>query len=357
MDTPKQLKLLSISLPIGSHETQQILAGHHSPDGVGLWIILSSDSSRKLVYCTASSSDSCFVLPYNFLYLGSSSKGQLFFLPDDTGSATPVLYVISYQSKSGIIVVKKDLYLDHEQWARLLVICQSHEPLSTDSTLHDSPLLHDNVLNELTYPSLFVPYHSLRDVLLIKAALHQGAHEFTSNPAILNAIQTIRANYPNLTVMDAVEVVSDVVAVVANDSSIRTLSCGVESRLFMLNGSPTPCLVLGRPIFSIDNRLSVSPESSNLIYPSLGLVLASPSRISASLPKETAPSLNVYSVNYTTSSLYFSEDYGSAFSLGGSVVHHNSDLVPVLIHHLDYSQTLILSSRLDRSEVYFLDYS
>jgi hypothetical protein len=163
--------------------------------------------------------------------------------------------------------------------------------------------------------------------------------------------------YPNLTVMDAVEIVSDVVAVVANDSSIRTLSCGVESRLFIFNGSPTPTLVLGRPIFAVDNSLSISPESSNLIYPSLGFVLASPSRISTSLPKETAPSVSVYSINYTTSSLFISEDSGSTFSLGGSIVHHNSDLVPTLVHHLDDSQTLILSSRLDRSEVYFLDYA
>ncbi len=356
MDTLKQLNLLSVSLPIGSHETCQILAGHHSPNGVGLWIILSSDSSRKLVYCTPSHSDSYFVLPYNFLYLGSSSNGQLFFLADGTESAAPILYVISYQPNSGIAVTKTDLHLDHDQWARLFEICQSHKPGSTDSTLHDSPLLHDNVLNESTYPSLFVPYHSLRDVLLVKAVLQQGAFELTSKPALLTAIKTVRAMYPNLTVVDAVEIGSDVVAVVANDSSIRTLSCGVESRLFICNGSPTPSLVLGRPIFSIDNRLSISPESSNLIYPSLGLVLASPSSISTTPPKEAASSFNVYSINYTTSTLYFSADFGSTFTLSGSMVHHNSDLVTTLIHHLDDSQTLIFSSRLDRSEVYFIDF-
>lgn len=357
LDTPKEMKLLPVSLPIGSGHTIQILSGHHDSDSVGLWIILASDSSRKLVYCTPSSSESYFVLPYDFVYLGSSSDGKLYFMIEGDGTSHSFLYALNYHSDSGIIATKIDADFEKDNWADLLAICQADDHNSTDPTLHDSPLLHDNALSALSFPSVCVPYHSLRDVIRIRDLLSSRDYEFTANPTTLTAIKATQAVYPNLTVVDALEIDDNHVAIIANDSYIRTLSCGVESRLFVTNGSSTPCLVLGRSIFSINNTLSMTTESSSLIFPSLGLVLVPACSAFPSTTAGNTSSLCAYNITYTTSSLYCSTSNGSTFTFAGSIVHRDSDLVPLLIHHLDYSQTLILSSRLDTSEVYFLDNS
>jgi hypothetical protein len=353
--TPEGMNLLSIPLPGGTSETQQILAVHQSINSVGMWILLSTTSSRTLVYCTSSNSDACFVLPYNFVYLGSSLNGELFFITDETESAKSLLYIINFDPSFGIKVTNANIKFKLSYLNELLKYCKPRIDLAGSSTLNNSPLLNDNALNEATLTSVCVPFHSYRDVLSIRNITLPISSCYECNSSIANAISVFQSHYPYLSLVDAIELRDHSVVLIANDSSIRTLSCGVESRLFTCKGSAKPTLVLGRSLFSIDNSLSIAPSASGLVHPSLGLALASSHDCDLSAKVCQSNMLCVLSLDYITTSMYCSSDNGSTFFLVDKVVHRDHDLVPMLIHHLDHSQTLFYSSRVDRSAVYFLN--
>ncbi len=351
------MNLFPISLPGGSGETQQILAGHQSIDAAGLWVLLSTTSSRTLVYCTSSSADSRFVLPYDFVYLGSSSCGKLFFLAENSASIQPLLYVLQHECGSGITVTSSIIDSKYDHWEDLLSFLSPRDGFAVASTLHDSPLLNDNALSASTLASVCVPFHSVRDVISLRKLSWPILSNIFSGSLTNTVISGFQNSYPNLSVVDTIEIGNNSVALVANDSSIRTLSCGVESRLFICTGSSQPRLVLGRSLFSLDNSLSISPSTSDLIYPSLGLVLAPLLHFNQSLTDSQSANLYFYSIDYTTTSMYCSSDCSSALAPIGAIVHRDHDLVPLLVHHMDYSQTLIYSSRVDHSIIYLPDVS
>jgi hypothetical protein len=349
------MNLLSIPLPGGTSETQQILAVYQSINSVGLWVLLSTTSSRTLVYSTSSFSDARFVLPYYFVYLGSSLNGELYFITDEPESAQPLLYILHFDASLGIKVTNAEINCNSSHWNQLLKLCKPRVNLAGASTLNSSPLLNDNAFNESILTSVCVPFHSYRDVLSIRTVASPVSSYYNCNSTIANAISVFQSHYPYLSPVDAIELSDHTVALIANDSSIRTLSCGVESRLFTCKGSAKPTLVLGRSLFSIDNSLSIAPPASVLVHPSLGLVLASSQHCDLSSQVSQSNRLCVFSLDYTTTSMYCSSDFGSTFVSVDKVVHRDHDLVPMLVHHLDYSQTLFYSSRVDRSVIYFLD--
>ncbi|QPN56481.1 hypothetical protein I1E95_15755 [Synechococcus sp. CBW1107] len=355
MATLERMNLLSIPLPGGASETQQILAVHQSINSAGLWVLLTTTSSRTLVYCTSSFSDARFVLPYYFVYLGSSLNGELFFITDEPESTQPFLYVLHFDPSVGIKVTSAKINCNSSHWNQLLKLCKPRANLLGASTLNSSPLLNDNAFNESFLSSVCVPFHSYRDVLSIRNLASPLSSCYNCSSAIVNAISVFQSHYPYLSPVDAIEFSDHTVALVANDSSIRTLSCGVESRLFACKGSAKPTLVLGRSLFSIDNSLSFAPSASVIVHPSLGLVLASSQHCDLSSKFSQSNRLCVFSLDYTTTSMYCSSEFGSTFVLVDKVVHRDHDLVPMLVHHLDYSQTLFYSSRVDRSVIYFLD--
>ena len=349
------MNLLSIPLPGGTSETQQILAVHQSINSVGLWVLLYTTSSRTLVYSTSSFSDARFVLPYYFVYLGSSLNGELYFITDEPESAQPLLYILHFDASLGIKVTNAEINSNSSHWNQLLKLCKPRVNLAGASTLNSSPLLNDNAFNESILTSVCVPFHSYRDVLSIRTVASPISSYYNCNSTIANAISVFQSHYPYLSPVDAIELSDHTVALIANDSSIRTLSCGVESRLFTCKGSAKPTLVLGRSLFSIDNSLSIAPPASVLVHPSLGLVLASSQHCDLSSQVSQSNRICVFSLDYTTTSMYCSSDFGSTFVSVDKVVHRDHDLVPMLVHHLDYSQTLFYSSRVDRSVIYFLD--
>jgi hypothetical protein len=349
------MNLLSIPLPGGTSETQQILAVHQSINSVGLWVLLSTTSSRTIVYSTSSFSDARFELPCHFVYLGSSLNGQLYFITDEPEGVQSLLYILHYDASLGIKVAKAEINCNSSQWNQLLKLCKPRDNLAGASTLNSSPLLNDNAFYETTLTSVCVPFHSYRDVLSIRTAASLISSYYNCNSQIANAISVFQSHYPYLSPVDAIELSDHTVALIANDSSIRTLSCGVESRLFVCKGSAKPTLVLGRSLFSIDNSLSIAPSASALVHPSLGLVLASSQHCDLSTQLSHPNRLCLFTLDYTTTSMYCSSDFGSTFLTIDKVVHRDHDLVPMLVHHLDYSQTLFYSSRIDRSNIYFFD--
>jgi hypothetical protein len=349
------MNLLPIALPGGTKITQQLLAVHQSNKAIGIWVLLATASSRTLTYCSSHSSDLRFVLPHGFVYVGSSHDGKLFFLVDRHGASTPRWYCIDYNRSTGITVKDIKIEHDHSLWDELLDFCCPPAGVANQSVLHESPLLNDNALNESIYTSVCVPYHSFRDVLRLRALSQSISSNFVDNSVIVDALSGFRSSFPFLSVVDAVQFDSDSVAIVANDSSIRILSCGAEARMFVCKASAKPSLVLGRSVFSIDNSLSIAPSASALIHPSLGLVLATSVQCDSPSSDFQPASLRVISLNSTTTSMYSSSDCGFTFILESEFVHLDQDLVPMLIHHLDSSQTLYYTSRYDRSVVYVLD--
>lgn len=349
------MNLHSIPLPGGISEIQHILAVHQSISTFGLWVLLSTTSSRTLVYSSSSFSDARFVLPYYFVYLGSSLSGELFFIADEPKGAQPLLYIIHFDPTSGIKVTNAEIDCNSSHWHKLLKLCKPRVDLEGASTLNNSPLLNDNAFKQSTLTSVCVPFHSYRDVLSIRTLSSPISSFYNCNSIIADAISVFQSHYPYLSPVDAIELSDHTVALIANDSSIRTLSCGVESRLFACTGLATPTLLLGRSLFSIDNSLSIAPSASALVHPSLGLVLASSRHCDLSSKASQSNKLFIFSLDYTTTSMYCSSDFGTTFVLVKDVVHRDHDLVPMLVHHLDYSQTLFYSSRVDRSVIYFLD--
>lgn len=349
------MKLLPIRLPSGRNEVIQILACHYTADSAGLWVLLCSPFSRTLIYCTPHSSESRFVLPSDFVYLGSSRDGSIFFLVDQESAGISPLYTISYVRNSGITVSNEYLDCRRDQYSDLLKLCRAPRSLASTPTLHDSPLLHDNAYSISTQPFVYAPYHSLHDVLSIRVHTEQLSRWLPSQAVLVKSNSCLKASYPYLWLVDSLVADADLVALIANDSSVKTLACGAESRLFISTGSTKPSLSLGRSLFSIDNALSVSPPASDLIHPSLGLVLA-PSALNLSHSSTSQdPVLCVYSINYVTTSLYRSNDCGHSFELVRSIDHRNQDLVPLTFHHIDCSQTLMYASRTDRSSVYIIE--
>ncbi len=346
------MELLPIQLPARSHEIQQILAARQAGQASGVWTLLTRDSLRTLIYSSPAATDHIFVLPHDFVYLGSRSCGDLLFLVDDSSGQPGPIYELTYDSESGITASKTDSVVDQQAFKELVPICRPSAHQETVTTLHDSLLLNDNVLAETNLSAINVPYHSLWDVIQIRAQLSAGATTLLGCTERSGSLHHFKETYPFLSIVDSRLLQDGSVAIIANDSSVRTLCCDVESRLFVTNANNPPRLALGRSLFSADSTLSVAPASSQLAYPSLGLVLSSSDSSEPMNAGSELADISVYSVDYLTTTNLISSDAGLSFILADSCRHNDHDLVPMLMHHLDYSQTLVLSSKLDRSVIY-----
>ncbi len=347
------MSVLSVLLPESSAKNQQLLCAYQTALGVGVWTLLVGDPARELVHTSNSSIACSFILPYDFIYLGSLSSGLLLFLSNEDSEHGMGVYQIRFIQGQGIVSSRMGLSCDGELLQSVATICSPLDRQAASTTLSDSIILDDNAYAKYIMPALNVSYHSLHDVLRIRRCLPDAFIDQVEPSGKRQHVNRFNDLFPSLCVVDFIRLSDQCVALIANDSRIKTLSCDVVSRLFILVPDCLPKLALGHSIFSADNSLTASPSASELIHPSLGLVFSHSDPPAGFDETEASQILSVYSVNYRSTIALYSVDQGSSFTVAFQSAHTDSDLVPLLHQHLDYAQTLFYSSKLDRALIAF----
>lgn len=352
---PKRMNFIPIELPSSNAAKQQLLACYQLVNSQGVWTLSPSGDIYTLVHSSSLSPESRFVLPHDSLYVGSSSVGEVFFIFPNLSSCADELYRISFVPDVGIQVLKVSCQAEGGLGVQLRRLCSPSGLHSSTSIRSDDPLLNDNSRLLSVHESLCVPYHSFRDAVRIRNELWRINLFVARADCISNTVNRLRAVFPCLSIVDIAQLTEHDSWIIANDSSTRILECSVDSRLFYLGSSNEPVLLLGRPLFSSDNSLSVSPPGSDLVHPSLGLVFAPETQaLFAQHPEHERP-ISLLNIDYlATTSLRAAGPCG-LFVQASQIAHSSHDLVPMLVHHLDYAQTLFYGSRLDKTSLYLLD--
>jgi len=346
------LQFTPIPLPAGRSTEQQLLSFYHHNDYSAHWILSLDNSSRTLFHHTSTGQSTSFVLPTNFVFLGSLSSGELYFTTTSSDFSTSYLYVVSFDLTSGINVNQADQDLSVEQTAHLLDYCFPNNDFNQESTLYNSILLHDNAHLGSLYPSISVPFHSLRDVLSIRSLLLYHPPYIFGNDQLHSALNSFTSYYPSLTLLNVFLYDGDYF-IIASDSSVKSAQCGVEYRLFLASTDSPPTLLVGRSIFSNFDILSNPTVNLEKITPCLGLCFDKGTNSSslASLAHSNLPI--VINIDHIYTSAFIFSDSVSSFDFSVKSSHRDLDLVPCLINHLDYAQTLYYSSKIDFSSLYF----
>lgn len=352
---PKRMNFIPIELPSSNAAKQRLLACYQLVNSQGVWTLFSSGDIDTLVHSSSLSPESRFVLPHDSLYVGSSSVGEVFFILPDLSSCADELYRISFAPDVGIQVLKVFCQAEGGLGVHLRRLCSPSRLHSSALILSDDPLLNDNSRLLSVYESLCVPYHGFRDAVRIRNELWRMSLFVSRADTISNTVDRFHAVFPCLSIVDIAQLTERDYWIIANDSSTRILECSVDSRLFYLGGSNEPVLLLGRPLFSSDNSLSISPPGSDLVHPSLGLVLVpEPQALFAQHADHERP-ICLLNIDYLATTGLRAAGLGGLFVQANQIAHSSHDLVPMLVHHLDYAQTLFYGSRLDKTSLYLLD--